>query len=205
MLNCIEEFHQAGFVHRDIRFANFLFWPNMNNSLCLIDFGISYPYIDKETRKHISCSRGTKFFGSPSCAAPNAHRGITLSRRDDLISWIYSTVEMIDGRLPGRAESDVNKVGRMKKEISGKSLCSSLPSVFSKFYKYILNLNFEEVPNYQYIRRYAQKVLLSTRKSQFDWEKIPPSVWKEIIYIPIEYNDNDSLSAREDLKCCIVS
>jgi serine/threonine protein kinase len=134
MLNCIEELHKTGFVHRDIKIANFLLQPKMHNSLCLIDFGISASYIDQKTGNHIACSEVKVFDGSDIYASPNAHKGLNLSRRDDLISWFYSIVEMRDKCLPWTGKTDFNIIGRMKKKISIKSLCSSLPSAFPKIY-----------------------------------------------------------------------
>jgi serine/threonine protein kinase len=209
MLNCIEEFHKAGFVHRDIKTGNFLLRPNMHNSICLIDFGLSFSYIDKQTGNHIPCSEVKDFDGTISKASPNAHKGITLSRRDDLISWFYTIMEMIDGYLPWSEERDFNVIGKMKNNILSEGLCSSLPSIFSNIYQYILNLKFEETPDYQYIKSGITNVLFSLKKHQFDWDKISTFNWEEISYLPKESNDSvgerNSLSPRERSQCCYVS
>jgi serine/threonine protein kinase len=139
MLKCIEAFHKAGFIHRDIKPSNFLLHSSLENSVCLIDFGISASYIDHKTREHIPYSEVKEFLGTEYYSSINAHKGIRLSRRDDLISWIYVTVDMVDGMLPWSGKSDIKVIGKMKNKIAPKSLCSSLPSIFTSISTYILN------------------------------------------------------------------
>lgn len=145
--------------------------------------------LTKKTGSHIPCSEVKEFDGTKIYASPYAHKGLTLSRRDDLISWIYSLVEMIDGSLPWTGKKNFDIVGRVKNNISAKSLCSSLPSIFADIYQYLLKLEFEESPNYENIKTKITNVLSSTKEIQFDWDKFDQSTWKEICFLPKEYYD----------------
>ena len=85
-LECIQELHSFGIIHRDIKPSNFLLRTN-NNSICLTDFGLSTPYLLKN--RHIPLEQ-CKGVGTVDFQSLSSHKGITLSRRDDMESWIYS-------------------------------------------------------------------------------------------------------------------
>lgn len=96
LLNCIKELHQAGFIHQDIKPENFRV---KNNEIKIIDFGISKQYIRNDI--HIAEGRVSNFIGTYNYGSMNAHRNLTLSRRDDLESLGYTFLHFIlDKSLP---------------------------------------------------------------------------------------------------------
>ncbi|RZC83468.1 hypothetical protein C5167_046250 [Papaver somniferum] len=91
------------------------------------------------------------FRGAVRYASVHAHLGRTLSRRDDLESLAYTLVYLVTGRLPWQGhEGDTKnfRVCREKMSTSPKSLCFGCPPAFKQFVEIVVNMNFDEVPNY---------------------------------------------------------
>lgn len=62
----------------------------------MVDFGLSRRFVD-EGGQPLPERFDTAFRGSTTYASVHAHLGQDLSRRDDLWSWFYILVEMVDG------------------------------------------------------------------------------------------------------------
>lgn len=65
----------------------------------VIDFGLARRYLD-ETGEVLPERHDTAFRGSTTYASVFAHAGQDLGRRDDLWSWFYCVVEMVEGECP---------------------------------------------------------------------------------------------------------
>lgn len=81
----------------------------------------------------------------------HAHLGRTGSRRDDLESLAYTLVFLLRGRLPWQGYQGDNKgflVCKKKMATSPETLCSFNPKPFRQFVEYVVNLKFDEEPNY---------------------------------------------------------
>ena len=85
-------------------------------------------------------------------------------------------------------------------------LCKSLPKSFINIYNYILNLKFEETPNYSFILNIIRKSLKKNNFSSYfyDWEFFDQYVLKEISSINIKIFDppiipiNNSSSSEDE-------
>ncbi|EAX96439.1 CK1 family protein kinase [Trichomonas vaginalis G3] len=188
MAKCIEEFHRHGFVHRDIKPANFLIRANRERPVCLIDFGLSKSYINQLTGEHIPFSRDAGFTGTCRYASINAHDSFELSRRDDMLSWFYSVIELAEGRVPWPGSKDREATEQLKRRTRAADLCSGLPEEFIDIYRRLRALDFEEVPQYSHIYFLIQKAIdrLCTPPFLFDWESFTPEQVAHISEIPLD-------------------
>ncbi|EAY10098.1 CK1 family protein kinase [Trichomonas vaginalis G3] len=174
MLKCIQEFHNCGFVHRDIKPSNFLIRANRDHPICLIDFGLSAFFINPKTGKHIDFDPNCGYVGTCRYASLNSHLGFSLSRRDDLMSWFYSVIELAEGHVPWPGSKDMELSEKLKTLMSAQDLCKSLPPEFIEIYKTIQSLQFDETPPYDHILIMIDNAIdrLCHQPRYFDWEKL---------------------------------
>ena len=160
ILDRLEYIHSKNIIHSDIKPDNFLIGKKDPKIIYLIDFGISHKYRSSRTGKHIKFKNRNKIFGSCRYMSLNANKGYELSRRDDLESFGYMLVFLVNNNLPWiyleklkiSKRNYLNEVLKMKSSISLKELCKGLPEEFIEFIKYSRNLKFEEEPNYNYLK-----------------------------------------------------
>ena len=173
ILDRIQWVHSKGFVHRDIKPDNFLIGRKDPNVIYLIDFGLSKKYKSDKTGKHLKFSFTGKLTGTVRFASANALRGGEQSRRDDLESIAYMIIFFMRGKLPWQGVTGTKKMERylkiykMKKNVTPEDLCKSLPAQMVQFTKYIKNLEFEQEPDYNYLRGLINSIL-KQRKVNLD-------------------------------------
>ena len=171
----IQWVHSQKIIHRDIKPDNFLIGLDDPNIIYLIDFGLSKKYRSSITGNHIKCTRIKKFVGSLRYASINALRLREQSRRDDLESIGYMLIYLIKGKLPwdnikiDNKRTSYLKFSQYKKNISPELLCNNLPEEFLDYIKYVKNLNFEDEPDYNYLKSLFQIML---NKQGFEEKKI---------------------------------
>ena len=171
----IQWVHSQKIIHRDIKPDNFLIGLDDPNIIYLIDFGLSKKYRSSITGNHIKCTRIKKFVGSLRYASINALRLREQSRRDDLESIGYMLIYLIKGKLPwdnikiDNKRTSYLKFSQYKKNISPELLCNNLPEEFLDYIKYVRNLNFEDEPDYNYLKSLFQIML---NKQGFEEKKI---------------------------------
>uniref|UniRef100_A0A915PJM1 Protein kinase domain-containing protein n=1 Tax=Setaria digitata TaxID=48799 RepID=A0A915PJM1_9BILA len=82
---------------------------------------------------HIPCTQKRSFCGTVRFASPNAHRGVALSRRDDLISLAYTLIYFLKGELPWFKYKTYSKekytelTGLLKNQMTVEELCNDCP------------------------------------------------------------------------------
>jgi len=171
----IQWVHSQKIIHRDIKPDNFLIGLNDPNILYLIDFGLSKKYRSSVTGNHIKYNKVKKFVGSLRYASVNALKLREQSRRDDLESIGYMLIFLIKGSLPWdnikveNKRSSFYKISQFKQKLEPEILCRNLPKEFAEYIRYVKNLNFEEEPDYNYLKSLFQNLL---RKQGFEEEKI---------------------------------
>ena len=151
--------HSKYIIHRDIKPDNISVDYETNKIINIIDFGLAKKYRSSRTGKHIKFSKSKKVAGTVRFASTNSLSGKEQSRRDDLESIGYVLIYFAKkGLLPWQGLKEENKIERykqisnIKKVIKPESLCSGLPEEFCDYIKYVKGLQFEENPNYDYLK-----------------------------------------------------
>jgi serine/threonine protein kinase len=192
MINIIENIHKRHIIHRDIKPENFVISLNKNttnNSIYLIDFGLSKRFRDPKTGEHIPYKDNKLLTGTARFSSIYTHLGIEQSRRDDLEGIIYTLIYFYKGSLPWQNINNCNeKILEKKINISIDSLCEGMPIEFNDLLSYVRSLQFDEKPDYEMMRKKLVDLLnkekLSINNINFDW---------------IEKNlSNDNLSTLDD-------
>jgi serine/threonine protein kinase len=178
---CIEAFHDLGLLHRDLKPGNFLLRAGRAHPVCLIDFGLSRAYRRRDG-SHIEFRADAGFVGTCRYASLHAHRRFELSRRDDLISWFYTLVELAGGHMPWPGKQDKERCIELKQSISPAVLCKALPADFVQIFEMVNALEFEEDPDYEAIKQIMLRVIddLGGLDRQFDWEELPQETLRNV-------------------------
>jgi serine/threonine protein kinase len=174
MLRCIEAFHSHGYTHRDIKPGNFLLRPGSDEPVCLIDFGLAQRCFDENTKEHRQQRTKAGFAGTCKYASVHAHEKIDLSRRDDLLSWIYSAIDLFQGRMPWTGARDHRAAYAMKRSVKPQIMFVGMPPEFLEMYEYLGRLEWAETPNYAMMKEKMEKVIVDLRANDepWDWEKL---------------------------------
>lgn len=171
MLLRLQYLHSKGIIHRDIKPANFVVGLDRNqNTIYLIDFGMSTFYVNKETGKHNPCCDCKKFYGTPAFASINAHRCIEMSRRDDIESLAYTLIYLMRGNLPWLRWS--HDVYEKKIATSTSILCDGIPKEFEMLLNYARCLEYDEEPDYSGYREMFRDLFVRqgyTYDFHYDW------------------------------------
>jgi serine/threonine protein kinase len=198
MLNAIYTFHEQGFVHRDIKPGNFLIRPDRRHPICLTDYGVSYSYLQEGSRTHIPFKLNVGFTGTYRYASLHAHNRVQLSRRDDLMSWFYSVMELASGQLPWPGLADRQMTATLKATLDVEQFCKDLPLEFVDIYKYINALEFERKPNYRFIARKIRRAIKvgTFADRRFDWEFLPLETVQQFTIVSLEMGPEDSTATN---------
>ena len=204
MLNRIESIHSLHIIHRDIKPENFLIGKGKKiSTLYLCDFGLAKRFRDKKTGDHIPYINNKHFTGTPSFASVYTHLGCEQSRRDDLESLAYTLIYLGTGTLPWKGlkskgkDEKYSKILTKKMNSKSEELLKGLPNEFMSFLQNVRDLQFDQKPDYDYLRGLLRKMNTSKiplEKVKLDYIKI---LEKNII---ISNNGNDILNNCESKK-----
>ncbi|CAN6693509.1 unnamed protein product [Malus baccata var. baccata] len=153
-LSILEKMHSRGYVHGDVKPENFLLGqPStaQEKKLFLVDLGLATKWKDTSGGHVDYDQRPDMFRGTVRYASVHAHLGRTASRRDDLESLAYTLIFLHRGRLPWQGYQGDNKsflVCKKKMATSPEMLCCFCPPPLRQFLEVVVNMKFDEEPNY---------------------------------------------------------
>ena len=159
-LDRLEYIHSKDIIHRDIKPHNFLIGLKNPNVIYLIDFGFSRKYRSSRTGRHIQFKNLKKACGSMRYLSINGNMGLELSRRDDLESFGYMLIYISKDNLPWISAEKlklekgqiIQEIYKLKRFYTPEKLCIDLPEEFREYIKYVRKLEFEEKPDYNYLK-----------------------------------------------------
>jgi len=208
MLIILETLHEAGFVHCDVKPSNFLLQQHKVGGIVLVDFGLSSRFMDLKNGTHIENAPSDGFRGTLKYASINVHKFVEPTRRDDIISWFYSYIEMVRGQLPWGDVRDKNLSLSCKQAITTEKLCHGLPNEAKDIYNYIKNIRFEEKPDYGLIYTLLDQTITMNNWSEsdlYDWET-QPTIIHQLTPFPHLFDKNLSAlkPSDEEKRCCCI-
>lgn len=174
----IEFIHSKSLLHRDIKPDNMLMGAHDTSTVYLVDFGLAKRFRDHVTKQHLPYREGKQLTGTARYASVRTHLGVEQSRRDDLESLGYVLVYLFKGSLPWQGIRVANKkqkyakIRDRKQNISLRELCHGMPSQMIDYFRYVRRLEFEDRPDYTYLRSLFRKALERKNIEDdgiFDW------------------------------------
>jgi serine/threonine protein kinase len=186
MIDRIEYVHSRKIIHRDIKPDNFAIGEDDNSHIIyILDFGLAKKYWSSTNKCHIPFIKGKKLTGTARYSSVNALSGCEQSRRDDLESIAYLIIYFLRGRLPWQGikvknkEERYAKILKKKKSTTTKELCIGVPKELELFVNYAKNLDFEEVPDYNYLKQLLKSIIMKNKICVdyfYDWDDEKPNI-----------------------------
>ena len=179
-INRLEFIHSKYIIHRDIKPENFLIGVKDPFVIYLIDFGLSKKYRSSKTQKHLPFSKSKEISGTAEFISYNVMKGICSSRRDDLESLGLILIFLLKADFPWKCDKNMNNkqkfyyIYKKRQEISLEQMCQNLPKQFFEYLIYCRKLNFEEDPNYDYLRNLFENLMKEKNfinDMKFSWIK----------------------------------
>ena len=158
MVKRVEYIHSRRIIHRDIKPDNFAIGRGKHcHRIFIIDFGLAKKFMSSDG-KHIKYKDGKSLTGTARYASINTHIGIEQARRDDMEGLGYVFMYFLRGMLPWQGlrargvKEKYEKIKQKKIMTNLEELCKGFPSEFVAYMQYCRTLNFEDKPDYKYIK-----------------------------------------------------
>jgi len=163
-LQAVQNFHSFMHIHRDLKPANFVLGkPPDDQRVFLIDFGMAVKFcIDPKKMPRTSVY---DFIGTMRYASRTTHQGMPQTRKDDIESWFYVTLEFFSPKiLPWSGEKNSKAVNTLKEEFfveEPKEVFSKLPPSFVQIAALINETKPIEQPDYDAIHKALMEVAIN--------------------------------------------
>ncbi|KAI1719020.1 protein kinase domain-containing protein [Ditylenchus destructor] len=111
------------------------------------------------------------FRGTIRYASPRVHARQETGPSDDLISLLYSLIELSEGVLPWTHIRETSQIGDLKLKMPLSALCERQPLELMKYANYIMDLPIDKMPDYELINATFRNCLPGGCDDMpFDWE-----------------------------------
>jgi serine/threonine protein kinase len=167
----------------------------------LIDFGLARRYISRTDNSILPARDHAGFVGTTKYASLNAHEGVELGRRDDLISWLFSLFELMTGQLPWPASRDRAESHAAKRAADIPGFCAQLPPQILAIYRDLETYDFADEPRYDDLAELLFTAMAENgcdAEEPFDWERLSEKELERISPLgPLETQHNDYPQLQE--------
>ncbi|OUC45312.1 hypothetical protein D917_01949 [Trichinella nativa] len=177
-LHAIEELHNVGFLHQDIKPQNFVFGLHSNSHILhIIDFGSAASFL-LEDGSHRPKDDKKGFTGSYLYASAYAMSHSTLSRNDDIWSWFFMLIKLTVGKLPwtklrGNSYAHtllLNQQSKYHYMANPVEFLTDCPICYFKIMETVEEENFFAVPEYNAIQSILKEAMNAwTGKKSLRW------------------------------------
>ncbi|KRX23366.1 Tau-tubulin kinase 1 [Trichinella nelsoni] len=149
-VEALEEVHNAGYLHRDVKPGNFVL-KNAENLLhiCIIDFGVA---IKIENNDESESKNKIHFVGTLRYASTNVHKRKPYGRHDDLLSMFYTFLEISSGKLPWAEDDDEEIVALKKLNTTPEMLIGRKPEAVYQIYMKLQSLTYKDSIDYEWFK-----------------------------------------------------
>ena len=152
ILKRIKLLHDKEMLHRDIKPENFMIGRGDNsNKIYLIDLSFCKRYV--HNNKHIEEKRINSLIGTANYVSLNVHNRVEPSRRDDLESFAYILIFLLEGKLPWD-NSSIGDIYTFKNRITETQ---SIPFWIRNILLYVRSLSFTDDPDYMYVQEILKR------------------------------------------------
>ncbi|CAD5207055.1 unnamed protein product [Bursaphelenchus okinawaensis] len=178
-LEALEDLHGIGYLHRDVKPANYTIGRAEINELrkvYVLDFGMARKFVhDDGTIKKprdVAGFRGTVKYAPVAC-----HAQRELCRLDDCETWLYMVAEFTKGSLPWRNMKDMHEIGMLKRRCRGgveiKMLFGGCPREYIDVLRTIDSGKFFDEPKYGQMYNLLRQGMktLNAQEFPYDWER----------------------------------
>ncbi|GMS89182.1 hypothetical protein PENTCL1PPCAC_11357, partial [Pristionchus entomophagus] len=171
MLLALKEVHQIGYLHRDVKPNNMCIGVIDRTRIYLIDFGMARQFTNptggvRKSRNIVG------FRGTPRYVAKQVHMCEEQGPGGDLVSLVYSLIELYTGTLPWSSTKDGEEMKKKKENITLEKLCEKMAKPFQEMASNIWNLDYDDYPDYEYLSEKIKECFWPgfDPNELFDWE-----------------------------------
>ena len=152
LLTILQGIHDKGYLHLDLKLENVIVDDDDSSVLYLVDFGAARTFLDKNG-EHIKFDTNVEELKTTMAfASVNLLCHCTPSRKDDLIMLGYLLLDLLN-MIPWNYEKTsygAHIESRLQLTEGGNS--DRFPKQFIEYMMYCENLDFDEKPDYDYLR-----------------------------------------------------
>lgn len=164
MLQALQDVHEAGFIHRDVKPSNFVMPPDFSvgvggHTCYILDFGLCRRHLSPDGTP-LPMRSNAQFRGTTLYASLHGHQLLDLGRRDDMWSLLFVVIDMVLAGLPWKPfRNNRDQVSQLKHVYCSKGrVPPNLPVPLQRFMAHLHTLEYEDKPDYAYLRRCLEEL-----------------------------------------------